>query len=453
MLTYYLSFAIVCMFLTIINWRLGLWLMLVVGLLADPLRKLTPGNPVYISIVFVGILAILYLACKKTYARGQSIFAIFPRIKSSMQLFAIFFIINAIRPILESIHYLPLVLYSSAQYIGLFAAAKLGFDLVEDEKSIIKFADIFVITLLPFLFSVLLHFWGFDSIYPVLGVMEFEGQIYYQHHAGQPLAMLCGVFRNPEGMGWFAMVVSVSAFFLLVRKKKNILNILYYSGSFLLSSFCVLLSGRRKFFLGIFIYTFIFIVVTMRKNMKRAIMYLVLFFVAGGVFFYYIGRAEQVAVYLKSGQSGFEASEGRLQKGVLYSIVWAVERDGFFGRGLGSATQGARHFNKGIIKTSGIEAGPGKVIAELGVPGAVAFIMVLLSYFAGVYKQVIKGWFKDMKEVTGVFLLALVLTQMAEFSVSHQIYGDPLVAVLTGLMCGFLLAIPRIREAGRVGDR
>ena len=118
----------------------------------------------------------------------------------------------------------------------------------------------------------------------------------------------------------------------------------------------------------------------------------------------------------------------------------------FFGRGLGTSTQGAQHFKVGIGGGSSyIEAGPGKVISELGVPGFIAFIMVLFSYLRGVYKKVIKGWFKDMREVTGVFLLALVLTQMAEFSVSHQIYGDPLIAVLTGLMCGFLLAVPRIR--------
>ena len=434
------------MFLTIINWRLGLWLMLVVGLLADPVRKLIPGNPVYVSVVFVGILAILYLACRKTYTRDQSVFALFPKIKSSMQLFFLFFVINAIRPISESIFYLPLVLYSSAQYIGLFAAAKLGFDMVEDEKSIIKFADIFVITLLPFLFSVLLHLRGFESAYPVLGVMERGDQAYFQYHAGQALAMLCGLFRNPEGMGWFAMVVSVSALFLLIRKKKNIWNVAYYISVFLLSSYCVLLSGRRKYFLGIFVFIFTFILLSMRKNMNRAIIYLALFMIAGGVFFYYISRTEQAAVYLKSGQSGFEASESRVQSGVIGSIGWAIKRDGFFGRGLGTSTQGAQHFKVGIGGGSSyIEAGPGKVISELGVPGFIAFIMVLFSYLSGVYKEVIKGWFKNPSEVTGVFLLAMVLTQMIEFSVSHQIYGDPLIAVLTGLMCGFLLAVPRIR--------
>ena len=446
MITYYLSFAIACLFLAIIDWRLGFWLMLGVGLLADPVRKLTPDTPVYISVVFVGILATLYLVHRKTYTRDQGVFALFPKIKSNTQLFFIFFTINAIRPILENIAYLPLVLYSSAQYIGLFVAAKLGFDLVEDEKSIINFADIFVIALLPFLCSVLLHLWGFDSVYPVLGVMKFGGRSYFQHHAGQPLSMLCGLFRNPEGMGWYAMAVSMLALFLLVRKKKSIWNIVYYISVFLLSSFCVLLSGRRKFFVGLFIYIFIFVIVSTRKNLKRGIAFLALFLVACGVFFYYINRAEQTAAYLKSGQSGFEATESRVQSGVIGSIRWAIRRDGFFGRGLGATTQGAQHFKVDMGGgRSYIEAGPGKVISELGVPGFIAFIMVLFSYLSGVYKEVIKGWFKNPSEVTGVFLLAMVLTQMIEFSVSHQIYGDPLIAVLTGLMCGFLLAVPRIR--------
>jgi O-antigen ligase len=93
-----------------------------------------------------------------------------------------------------------------------------------------------------------------------------------------------------------------------------------------------------------------------------------------------------------------------------------------------------------------IEGGPGKVVSELGVPGALALLMLLLAYIRSAYQKVIKGRFKDTAEVTGVFLIALVLTHMIEIVLSHQIYGDPLIGVLTGFVFGFLMSYPRIKQ-------
>ena len=446
MLNFYLFFSGACLLLAIIRPKLGLWLMLVVGLLADPVRKLTPGNPVYIQVVFVSILALIYLAHRKTYSRDQSLLNVFPTMRAPLQLFFVFLVINAIRPLLINMAYLPLVVYSSVQYVGLIMAAKFGFDLVKDEDTIIKFTDVFIITLLPFMISILFHFWGFDKAYPVLRVMGMEGGKWLKYYYGEaPLSMLCGLFRNPEGMGWYAMMVSVSAFFLLVRKKRSLWSMLYYIGVFILSSACVLFSGRRKFFLGVFVFILIFIILSMRKNIKKGIIYLVLFMIASGGFFYYIGRTEGSAIYLKTSKSGVEEAEDRFQSGVLGSIKWAIRRDGFFGKGLGTTAQGARHL--GVAEGgSYIESGPGKVVSELGIPGFIAFVMIFLAYISGAYRKVAKGMFKDIGEVAGVFLLSLVLTNIIEFAISHQIYGDPLVAVLTGLMFGFLLAVPRIRQ-------
>ena len=420
--------------------------MLVVGLLADPMRKVTPDNPVYIQVVFVGILALIYLTHRKTYSKDQSLLTVFPNLIIPLKLFFFFFVINLVRPLLISMSFLPLVLFSGFQYIGFFLAAKLGFNLVKDEETIIKFADVFIITLLPFLVSVLFHFWGFDESYPVLRVMSMESGKWFRYYLGEaPLSMLCGLFRNPEGMGWFAMMVAISACFLLTRKKRSLRNILYYIGVFALSSFCVISSGRRKFFLGIFVFIFIFTAISIRKNMKKGILFLILFSIVAGSFFFYVRNIEKAEPYLSAGRSGTEDAKDRMMFGAIGSISWAIEKDGFFGSGLGTTTQGARHFG---VATGGkfIESGPGKIVSELGVPGAIALFMIFLAYLRDAYKNVIKGIFKDTGEITGVFLLALILTHLIEIVISHQIYGDPLVAVLTGLMFGFLLAVPRIRQ-------
>ena len=141
MLILYLLFSGVCALLAAIEPKLGLWLMLVVGLVADPVRKLTPANPVYIQVVFVIIFVVTYLGHRKTHYKDQRLLALFPEMRPALQLFFLFFAISAIRPLLINIAYLKLILYSSAQYIGLFIAAMLGFGLVKDEKTIIKYLN------------------------------------------------------------------------------------------------------------------------------------------------------------------------------------------------------------------------------------------------------------------------------------------------------------------------
>ncbi|MEI6863155.1 MAG: hypothetical protein WCK38_02005, partial [Candidatus Omnitrophota bacterium] len=140
--------------------------------------------------------------------------------------------------------------------------------------------------------------------------------------------------------------------------------------------------------------------------MQKGILFLILFSIAAGSFFFYVRNMEKAAPYLSSGQSGTEDAKDRVMSGTIGSISWAIEKDGFFGSGLGTTTQGARHLG---VATGGkfIESGPGKIVSELGVPGAIALFMIFLAYLRDAYKNVIKGIFKDTGEITGVFLLAL----------------------------------------------
>ncbi len=443
MLTYYFYFVAACILLTLANPRMGLWLMLVAGLLADPLRKVTPGNPVYISIAFIIILGVVYLRYVAGNPKRERISKYIPSLKPGFQALSFFFIINAVRPLFVNIYLLPVILYGSAQYIGLLASALLGFNIIKDEKNIIKFADVFVITLLPFLFMVLLEFRGVNSEF--FGVMAFQDRPWLLYSVpGMALKMFCGTFRSPELMGWYAMVAAVSSLYLLARKKKSLLSAFYYIGSFILSSSCVLLSGRRKFFLGIFMYILVFIILSARKSQKRALAYLIIFSVVCALTLHFAKRTDEAALYLQVGKTGFASTEGRFKGGVIGSIYWAIRRDGFFGRGLGASSQGSEHFKATLVGGGSIEAGPGKIISELGVPGFIALIVVVFAYVSGVYKKFVRHRISDAWEITVVFLLSLVLTHMAQFTISHQVYGDPLIAVLTGLTAGFLLAASRL---------
>lgn len=422
-----------------------LWPLLLIGLLADPVRKLIPGNPVYISVLFLPVFSVIYYRwVHKFHAEG--LLKYYPQFRGAASLFFFFLGLNFIRPLLVSIRYLPLAIYGALQYLLLIAGVQVGFHLINCEKDVMRFSRNLVLISVPFLVTVIFHYLGFDEQFPVLETMGMDGLDYVQWHAGDTLTMCNGVFRNPEPMGWFAMVGVISALYLLLKGKTNLLWKLFYATYSLFCVFCILLSGRRKFFLGIFVFFLLFVVLTFQINKKKMIGYLLVFLALCFVFIYSTKSNKEFELYLASGKSGFEATEGRLKENMLGSIFWAVRRDGFWGRGLGSASQGTRHLGGGIAAGPAIEAGAGKIFAELGVPGTITFIVLLLKCLASMYGIIRKKLLEKDQMITGIFLFAIILTHLISFFISHQVYGDPLVGILTGLYFGFLLAIVKFKK-------
>lgn len=419
--------------------------MLVVALLGDPIRKLTPNNPVFLSVCFVPIFGVIYLRILSIARKNKNIFSYYPSFKQPVFFYLLCLVFAFLNAFFRNPHALPLILFSLAQYLGIIIAVRVGYYFLRRENDLIKLVKIVVLTEIPFLFTVLLHFLGYQDRFPVLRTMRFEGA-YVQFHGGEMLAMLNGIFRSPEPMGWNAMIVTIGALFLLVRGRQKILWNIFFSFASLFGIFCILMSGRRKFFLGVMIFVIIFLILIMRKNVKKMISILLFLLILFGFGWNYLSKKEMATLYIASAKSGYTATGERFKSGVYGSMIWAIKRDGFFGAGLGASTQGAAHF-KGSSEQAGIESGPGKILSELGVPGFIAFVLLVLSYFGNLYKILKMKWFKGTIFMSVAFLFSLVLTHFILFLVSHQIYGDPFIALVTGLTFGMLLAIPRMIEA------
>jgi hypothetical protein len=439
MLTYYLIFVALSVLLAMDNYRLGLWLMLLVGLVADPVRRLTPGNPVFISVAFAAVFCVIYFKVVISQKREKRILDYFPQFKGPFHLFLFFLGINAIRPLLVNIGFLPFVLYSAAQYIGLFIAVQLGFYLVEKENDVTKYVKFYILTVMPFLFTVLLHFLGVR--WPVLQTMGMGHFQFIQWHGGAPLIMKNGLFRNPEPMGWFAMVGVIFALFLLFKKREKLFWKIYCVFFSIFGTFCVLLSGRRKFLVGIAVFMLIFLILTIRKNVRRLASYLLVLAILLGAGWYCIGKIEKRDAYIGSGKSAFEVAVSEVKRRGIGSIYWALWRDGFWGRGLGTTAQGSWRFRTTpMVKGPGIEAGTGKIVSELGLPGVLVLLLLLWRYSRGIYGVLNKEIKRGMDPTNTIFLFSLVVMHFASFLVSHQIYADPLIGMLTGFTFGALLA-------------
>ena len=102
-MTLAISLLAVAAFLAFAEWRLGLLLCLATAILQDPLRKLTPDQPV-IFVVFVGV--VFGAACLGAYAQGvpftpSSVFGRDRRLATTMWLLIALIILEAFNSILR----------------------------------------------------------------------------------------------------------------------------------------------------------------------------------------------------------------------------------------------------------------------------------------------------------------------------------------------------------------
>jgi hypothetical protein len=128
------------------------------------------------------------------------------------------------------------------------------------------------------------------------------------------------------------------------------------------------------------------------------------------------------------------------------AIGAALEAAGPFGFGVGALAQGA--VSLGIRVRGGTwasEGGLGKIAAELGIAGIALFglIVVLLSILY--WRIVVQLRFAPPNySLLNLGLIAFLAANLPNFAVASQIYGDPFVLSVLGLVAGFVLASPTV---------
>lgn len=196
-----------------------------------------------------------------------------------------------------------------------------------------------------------------------------------------------------------------------------------------------------------------FLMLYYRYGLQRFAYALALLWVASAGFFYYITASElpgEWLVYFERGESVGEDAAERFQLMTFGMIEWVIKKNGFFGSGAGTGSQGAQHFGGGtVLVGSAAEGGLGKVLAELGVPGIFLLLWVgfaLLIYMA----SVCKGVRNDPQVAPMVFCLVGFLGANAViFTTAHQIFGDAFILILLGLILGFILRAPFISRLSK----
>ena len=432
-------------------WRAGIFICIAVGFLQDPIRKLVPDEPVYYSVMIVVFVAATLLGVYRSGIRFTfaPIHSWNKVLRLPLNLFIGLVVVQSLMayfktnsPIIAGIGLMA--------YLMPMPAILLGYQFGKNEKNIINFTRVYLIISLIMISGVYLSYFGYEwSVLRSVG----EG-LYAFSPSGDQLTLHSGFLRSPEIAAWHAGTAICFAILLVLIKQRW--GIVYWLSGILIVFFgvAILLTGRRKFLMEIFIFVSIYVVLLtwFRKNALQSAFALIIALVISFLVFTYALPDDfnsGISSYYQRGATVDKDAADRASLMTIDSFQYVIAENGFWGSGAGTGSQGAQHFGGGTdLVGLSAEGGLGKVLAELGVPGlALLFWLVvsLLRYMWSIVTHVKSD--ATVRATLTFWLLSFQAANASVYVIAHQIFGDIFVLVILGFSLGFILAIPQMQKA------
>jgi hypothetical protein len=463
-----LAFALlmVAVLVAFADWRKGLFICVLTGLLQDPLRKLAPDQPAYFvlfaGLVFAAALAGAYLSHVRLGPRVIQGWGRYLRLPFGLFVAVI---------VLQGLH--SLLRWGSPQMTGIGMMAYLlpvpavvlayKFALRGGLAGVRRLMWFYVIFVGIWLSSIYLDYLGFT--WPVLGELG-TGIIIYD--VGMILKGYAGLFRATEIAAWHT---GTTACFLFVLIRGRSLSLPKIALIIVCAAALValgLLTGRRKVLVQIAIFASVYVFLIawfMRGAAKFAVVALAAGFVAytsiiglmdadpGEKIFDSHGLQvrvdERYQAYVLRGQSVIDDVGDRFDQLGIQPVMWAVNGFGMFGAGLGTGSQGTQHVaDAANVNRGAAEGGLGKITMELGVPGLLVALWLLVAFIRHIWRM-LQGvvTISPLHANLAFGLVAFLIANVAAFSVAAQAFGDLFILMTLGWAIGFLLAMPVMAAA------
>lgn len=412
-------------------------------------RKLTPGEPV-IFIVTVGVLfgaVLLGIWVRQGFSRS---FEPFLRWTKTIQAPIVLFVVILLFQLLHSVLRFGNVivgLIGLMTYIAPFLAVIVGYYTVNSLADVRRFMRIYMWCGILVAITVGMSFLGYDwTIFKEVG----EGiKIYDQ---GTVLKSYSGIMRTGEIAAWHISTAACLVLTLVVSSDKN-RSVLWALVIVAVLMVAVALTGRRKMLMmtSLFLLFYFFSYFYYRKSLD-AKYFFSLFYLLLGLWFGYEAvslddYSESLSNYIARGSSVFNDASGRFVDLGIDPVQWAYKRVGLLGGGLGIASQGSFLFDVADIAGGSGEGGLGKIMVELGLPGLIAIVWLILAmttYINSALKLAAQAFVPQQLLPLMVSLSVMIGVNAVTFSVATQVYGDIFVLILMGLFGGFIFALPKL---------
>lgn len=433
------------------DWRRGLAIIVLTTIIQDPLRKLTPDQPIAFSLM-TGVIAVVTLLASLGRARGRSDIELmrgdYRLLVFTSGVFIAIIGLQSINGVLSHGSLIAVAL-GAMTYLGPLPAILVGRHLAQTtgDRAVLGFMKTYLLLAIPAVFTIALQYVGLD--WPIFGDVGQGIRIYDVIVNGAPVATFSGVFRSSEIAAWH--VAACCCFFTIVTTQRRI------GARSLLLCLAVIgvlialgvLTGRRKLLIQVtvFLAAYVFLVAFIGRTGIRIWVVVAI----GAIVTWIVGVLLQDVVvsdtvyrqFLTRGQSGFSGVGDRFSKLGLEPLVWAYDRFGPMGGGVGSATSGAQNYGVDATMVAVGEGGFGKLAGELGWPGLVAAAwlgVALASYVLKNTSLIARRSTQAGRLRCG--MTAFLIANFSAFSVATQVFNDLFVLTTLGLFIGALLTQP-----------
>jgi hypothetical protein len=428
--------------LSLHDWRKGLWLCILVALVQDPIRKVIPGTPIFITVSFVPIYFCMFLGMSGQRTTLKEFLRAYPGLKVPIVLLSIALFFSFAQTLTYGMRALPLACLGLFSYVACVPAVLLGYKYLRgDWNALDRLLAGFVLLTAIMLIGVPLERYEYQFSLPWLGTIAMNKSWYRWYAAptsesGGYVRMISGFYRSPEIMGWHAMTMVLFSIYLMLRRNNWIL---LWGLTATWGMYGVLLSGRRKMFLMILVFVacFVFNFRSWRR-MRWWLPAMACLLAVSLAVFYFVDEH-----YLAAAESGLHsAGATAFSKGLLgpLELAWLV---GPFGFGVGTKSQGAQHLSF-VPETPLFEGGFERILVEIGIVGTLAALLLVGSALRAAVSSLRRARSRPDSEVVGVALYSLISANLAAFVVTFQIFGDPFVIILIGFIGGIMLSLPRV---------
>ena len=443
------------------QWRVAFLLCLATAIFQDPLRKLTPDQPV-VFVVFVGV--VFAAACLGAFARGVSLnpfmmFRPYRQLAVPFLLLSMLIMLQALQSYAR-FENVMLPLTGLLTYVLPFFSIVFAYQLAFREGGfrIRQFATWYVVCIGLALTTVYLEYSGYQ--WSVLGQVG-ERLIVFDKLTGAILRPSAGLFRASEIAAWHAMTAACFVVLIVFDRRMTFRRLLATIAIVALLLAVGILTGRRKIVLQFLVFagTYYIVWAALQYRLNK----LLIIGITGAALVGYAWFAAEVtedvgdptlpevanySLFVDRARGVFGDAPARLVELGLAPVMWAYAEFGLFGVGLGAGTQGTQHF--GGQSMGAAEGGLGKITLELGIPG-----LLLMIWFGA---AVLRHLWRTMRAASRhsarlgrltVGLFSVLAANVAGFAVATQAYGDLFILLILSWAMGFLLAVPMLiqREA------
>lgn len=445
-----------------LNWRHTFVLVVVVGLLQDPARKLVPGTPVWL-VGLVGVVfaaGVLGAALRNVRLTPRAIAGWSQELRLPVIAFVVLLIAQSLHSVGRwgnaALPAIGLIFYVAPAVAIVFAyqfAIRFG------TQGIARFLWTYVIFSLIFMVGILAESRGWG--WPALGEVG-PGQIIYSF--GLNRKALSGFYRASETAAWHIAMVACCLFILLNGRRLSVFWTLVVAAVAFFLLYLGVVTGRRKMlvYVAMFGGSFLLLFAVFLRGKARPALLGVIALVVGYFALlglgpdpgeaavdrhdYTLASRDVQAAWTARALTVFADIPERFHLLAYKPVSWAVQGYGWMGAGLGVTAQGAQYFGGGAERFGGAaEGGLGKITMDLGVPGVALFFWLLLAIARSIWGRLAALSVSNRPyALLGFGFASILVANVATFAVATQVFGDVFVMIMNGTMIGFIFALPTL---------